>query len=136
MSASRWLLLLGSTLESDERIHAALRELQSLGEVALCAPIQHGPGSRDARRSYFNALVEVVFDGDAEGLVAALKAIEARLGRNRASQEVAIDIDLLASQVDGIWRADAHALEKGEFKQAHAIALLRAAGMEIDSTLR
>ena len=136
MSASRWLLLLGSTLESDERIHAALRELRSLGDVALRAPIQHGPGSRDARRSYFNALVEVLFDGDAEGLVAALKAIEMRLGRNRASHEVAIDIDLLASQVDGIWRADAHALEKGEFEQAHAIALLRAAGVEIDFALR
>lgn len=132
MSASRWLLLLGSTLGSDERIHAALRELQALGEATLRAPIQHGPGSRDARRSYFNALVEFVFDGNADELVAALKAIETRLGRRRDGEDVAIDIDLLAREVDGIWRADAHAIEKREFEQAHAIALLRGAGIEFD----
>ena len=132
MSASRWLLLLGSTLDSDERIHAALRELQSLGDVALRAPIQHGPGSRDARRCYFNALVEVVFDGDADALIAALKVIETRLGRRRDGDEVAIDIDLLAREVGGIWCADAHALDKGEFEQAHAVALLRAAGVEVN----
>lgn len=133
MSATRWLLLLGSTLGSDERIHAALRELQSLGDAALRAPIQRGPGSRDARRSYFNALVEMVFDGDADELVAALKSIETRLGRRRDGEEVAIDIDLLAREVDGIWRADAHALDKREFEQAHAIALLRAAGIEVNT---
>ena len=133
MTASRWLLLLGSTRGSDERIHAALCELRTLGEATLRAPIQHGPGSRDARRHYFNALVELGFDGDAEDLVAALKAIETRLGRDRDSDEVAIDIDLLAREVDGVWRADAHALEKRELEQAHAITLLRAAGVEIDS---
>ena len=136
MSASRWLLLLGSTLDSDERIHAALQELQALGEVALRAPIQHGPGSRDARRSYFNALVELAFDGSADALVAALKAIETRLGRRRDGEEVAIDIDLLAREVDGTWCADAHALDKREFEQPHAVALLRAAGIEVDTTPR
>ena len=133
MSASHWLLLLGSTLDSDERIRAALHELRSLGEVALRAPIQHGPGSRDARRSYFNALVELGFDGDADELVAALKAIETRLGRRRDGDEVVIDIDLLAREVDGIWLGDAHALNKREFEQTHAIALLRAAGIGIDT---
>jgi len=134
VSASRWLLLLGSTLETDERIHAALRELQSLGDAALRAPIQRGPGSRDARRSYFNALVELAFDVDANELVEALKVIETRLGRRREADEVAIDIDLLAREVDGIWRADAHALDKREFEQAHAMALLRAAEIEINAT--
>lgn len=133
MSASRWLLLLGSTQGSDERIHAALRELRTLGEAKLLAPIQYGPGSRDARRNYFNALVELGFDGDVDELVAALKAIETRLGRNRDSDEVAIDIDLLAREGNGVWRADAHAIEKRELEQAHAIALLRAVGIEIDS---
>ncbi len=133
MTASRWLLLLGSTRGSDERIHAALCELRTLGEATLRAPIQHGPGSRNARRNYFNALVEFGFDGDAEELVAALKAIEMRLGRDRDSDEVAIDIDVLAREVDGVWRADAHAIEKHEFEQVHAITLLRAAGIEIDS---
>jgi len=132
VSGSRWLLLLGSTLDSDERIHAALRELQSLGDATLRAPIQHGPGSRDARRSYFNALVELVFDNDANELVAALKAIETRLGRRRDGDEVVIDIDLLAREVDGTWRADAHAIDKREFEQAHAVALLRTAQIEID----
>jgi 2-amino-4-hydroxy-6-hydroxymethyldihydropteridine diphosphokinase len=133
VSASRWLLLLGSTQGSDERIHAALRELQTLGEAKLLAPIQYGPGSRDARRNYFNALVELGFDGDVDELVAALKAIETRLGRDRDSDEVAIDIDLLAREGNGVWRADAHAIEKRELEQAHAIALLRAVGIEIDS---
>jgi len=133
VSASHWLLLLGSTLDSDDRIHAALRELQSLGNVALLAPIQYGPGSRDAWRSYFNALAELVFDGDANELVAALKAIETRLGRRRDNDEVAIDIDLLAREVNGVWHADAHALDKREFEQAHAMALLLAAGVGIDS---
>jgi len=31
------------------------------------------------------------------------------------------------------WHADAHALDKREFEQAHAMALLRAAGVEVDS---
>jgi len=133
MTPSRWLLLLGSTLETDERIHAALRELPSLGAVELRAPIQHGPGSHDARRSYFNALAELAFDGSTDELVAALKAIETKLGRRRDNDEVAIDIDLLARAIEGVWRADAHALDKRELEQPHAMALLRAAGIEIST---
>ena len=130
---ARWMLLLGSTLASDERVHEALRELSVLGLVRLCAPIRHGPGSRDPRRSYFNALVEIAFEGDAKALVTALKAIEANLGRRRDEAEVAIDIDLLARWVDARWQADPHALAKGEFAQAHTIALLADAGIEIDA---
>lgn len=131
MTASRCLLLLGSTLASDERIHAALRELNAIGAAEPLAPILHGPGSRDARRRYFNALAALDFDGTSDDLVAALKAIETRLGRRRDVDDVAIDIDVLACQIDGVWHADAHALAKGEFEQAHAIALLREAGIEV-----
>ena len=53
-----------------------------------------------------------------------------------ASPEYVIDIDPLAREVDGIWHADAHSLDKGEFEQAHAIALLRAAEIEIGTTPR
>ncbi len=133
MNSARWLLLLGSTRADDGCVQAALRALQALGEVVLRAPILHGPGSRDARRSYFNALVELHFDGSADELVAALKAIEIRLGRRRDQDEVAIDIDLLAHFAQDAWRADAHALAKREFEQAHAIALLHAAGIRIDA---
>lgn len=134
--SSCWLLLLGSTLADDERVHAALRALAELGPARLLAPIRHGPGSGDARRSYFNALVEIHHDGDAAQLVAACKAIERRLGRRRDVDEVAIDIDLLARWSDGAWRADAHALAKGEFGQPHALALFADAGITVDTASR
>ncbi|MCC6596446.1 MAG: 2-amino-4-hydroxy-6-hydroxymethyldihydropteridine diphosphokinase, partial [Rhodanobacteraceae bacterium] len=92
----RWLLLLGSTLADDARVRAALVALGELGAVRLLAPIRHGPGSRDPRRSYFNALAELECALGRDPLIAALKAIEHTLGRRRGQAEVAIDIDLLA----------------------------------------
>ncbi|MBX3690187.1 2-amino-4-hydroxy-6-hydroxymethyldihydropteridine diphosphokinase [Dokdonella sp.] len=133
--SARYLLLLGSTRSDDGHVRAALHDLANLGAVKLCAPIQHGPGSRDPRRMYFNALAELEFDGEAAALVAALKAIEAGLGRQRGSAEVAIDIDLLARWVDARWLADPHALAKGEFVQAHTRALLGAADIDIDGVI-
>lgn len=128
----RALLLLGSTLADDGRVREALAALGEMGAVRLLAPIRHGPGSRDPQRHYFNALAEFGFAGERATLVAALKALESRLGRRRDGGEVAIDIDLLALHVDERWQADAHALAKGEFAQAHTRALLRAAALEVD----
>lgn len=134
--ARRWLLLLGSTLADDARVRAALVALGELGAVRLLAPIRHGPGSRDPRRSYFNALAELECALGRDPLIAALKAIEHTLGRRRGQAEVAIDIDLLACGQAGRWHADAHALDKGEFAQPHTLALLQAAGIAPEGLAR
>ncbi|MCW5578226.1 MAG: 2-amino-4-hydroxy-6-hydroxymethyldihydropteridine diphosphokinase [Dokdonella sp.] len=131
---THWLLLLGSTLADDGRLRQALAALAELGSVRLLAPLQHGPGSRDPQRRYFNALVELVRSDGRDALVTSLKDIEQRLGRRRDDREVAIDIDLLAARSDGPWLADAHALAKGEFAQAHTRALLHHAGLAIQAT--
>ena len=128
----RALLLLGSTLPDDGRLRQALAALGEMGAVRLLAPIRHGPGSRDPQRHYFNALAEFFYSGERATLVAALKALERKLGRRRDDGEVAIDIDLLALRVDGRWQADAHAQAKGEFEQAHTRALLRDAALDVD----
>lgn len=127
----RWLLLLGSSLPTDAGVQRALVRLRALGSVRALTPVRRCPsydGTPD--RWYFNALAELDSALDHAALHARLRAIEAALGRRRdVPGEVAIDLDILARQVDGSWQADAHALAKGDLDHPITQTLLQLAGI-------
>lgn len=132
MCASRWLLLLGSNLDHDRRVHDALGHLAALGQVDRLSAIRHLPAHGDSTSMYYNVLVALSTTDHREHLDAQLKRIEQRLGRQRdRAEEVAIDIDILARYADHSWQADARALNKGEFARPPVLTLLRDAGVEI-----
>lgn len=129
-----WLLLLGSNLASDGRVHAAVTALRSLGTPALSSPIVRSPAHGGVHAyDYFNALVTLESDQDRTTLVANLKRIERELGRVHGSGQVAIDIDVLACHDGRRWLADEHAVAKGDLEQPPTPILLREAGIAIDA---
>lgn len=128
-----WLLMLGSNLESDERVRAALAALRALGSTKLLTAIRRLPAHGDANAAdYYNALALLESESDRTTLVANLKHIERELGRVHGSGRVAIDIDLLACRDGSRWIADPHALEKNEFGQLSTSGLITDAGMTIE----
>lgn len=134
MTAPRWLLLLGSNLDDDARVRAALDALCTLGPVNQATAIRRLPAHGDASApDYHNALATLHADLDRDTLVAHLKRIEKELGRVRGSGRVAIDIDLLARQDGARWVADTHAFEKGDLAHAPAPLLLREAGIDVET---
>jgi 7,8-dihydro-6-hydroxymethylpterin-pyrophosphokinase len=94
--------------------------------------VRHCPSyAGESGRWYFNALAELVTVLDRAPLHARLRAIEAQLGRRRdVPGEVAIDIDLLASDAGDGWQADRHALAKGDLDHPVTQALLQLAGVD------
>jgi 2-amino-4-hydroxy-6-hydroxymethyldihydropteridine diphosphokinase len=127
-----WLLLLGSNLDSDARVHAALAALRKLGPAACVTAVRRLPAHGDAGApDYHNVLATLESALDRTTLVANLKRIERELGRERGSGRVAIDIDLLASRDGARWVVDPHALEKHDIKKPPAPLLLREAGIDI-----
>ncbi len=134
MAVRRYLLLLGSNLATAARLREALTALATLGKVATLTPVTPTPARHDPTRHYFNALVRCDCTHDRDAFIAHLKQLEAELGRVRgAGGDVAIDIDLLATCVDGHWRADPHALAKHEFTQSPARELLQQSGITIQT---
>ncbi|MBN8737736.1 MAG: 2-amino-4-hydroxy-6-hydroxymethyldihydropteridine diphosphokinase [Xanthomonadales bacterium] len=131
---SSWLLMLGSNLDGDERVHAALAALRMLGPAKFVTTIRRLPAHGDASAPDFhNVLVTLESGRDRAALVADLKRIEHELGRVHGSGRVAIDIDLLARR-DGVrWLADPHATEKGDLDQPPARVLLREAGIAVEA---
>lgn len=130
---TRWLLLLGSNLPDESRVRAALLGLVKLGAPRVCTPIRRFPAYA-GHGKYFNVLAELSGDLRREALDAALKRLEADLGRLRDSgvgTEVAIDIDILARHDGARWLADAHAVAKGEFSHQVVQTLLQQADIEI-----
>jgi len=128
-----WLLMLGSNLDGDERVHAALAALRALGPVAPVTMIRRLPAHGDASApDYHNVLATLESGLDRTALVADLKRIERELGRVRGSGRVAIDIDLLARRDGARWLADPHAVEKGDIDRPPTPLLLREAGISID----
>lgn len=131
----RWLLLLGSNLDSDASMHAALARLAAQGSAMLLTPIRRFPSDDGSRREYYNALVEWQHAGDDSPMLACIRQLELELGRDRGNpDEVAIDIDVLARRVDDRWHAHPHAMEKHEFERALVIALLGEAGIDVIKT--
>lgn len=128
-----WLLMLGSNLDGDERVHAALAALRALGPAAFATVILRLPAHGDASApDYYNALAILESGLDRTALVTNLKRIERELGRVHGSGRVAIDIDLLARRDGGRWIADPHALEKNDIGKPPAPLLLREAGIDIE----
>ncbi len=131
--ARTWLLMLGSNLDSDERVHAALAALRALGPAAPVTEIRRLPAHGDASApDYYNVLVTLESGQDRTALVASLKRIERGLGRVHGGGRVAIDIDLLARRDGACGLADPHAIEKGDLDQPPATVLLREAGIAIE----
>lgn len=128
----RWLLMLGSNLADDRRVHAALAALAQLGPVRRHGTVAHLPPRSGKGAWYYNVLAVLDSPLDASALRTELGAIEARLGRVRnGAAPVAIDIDVLAGERDGAWIADPHALEKREFEDGPAPQLLQACGLQV-----
>jgi 2-amino-4-hydroxy-6-hydroxymethyldihydropteridine diphosphokinase len=132
MDARRWLLLLGSNLPHDGCVSAALARLAQLGTTVALTPIRRFPPHDGGRGDYFNALATLASELDAAALAERLKELEAALGRRRdLPGQVAIDLDILAGEDDGRWRATGHAVAKREFDKPAVAALLREAGIDL-----
>ncbi len=127
----RWLLLLGSSLPTDAGVQRALVALGALGVVRAVTPVQRFPSyTGEPGRWYFNALAVLENAQGRAALHAQLRAIEAHLGRRRdVPGEVAIDLDILASDDGCGWQADAHALAKGDLDHPTTRSLLALAGV-------
>lgn len=129
-----WLLLLGSNLDTDENLRAALTALHGIGVAAFASSIVQSPAHGGAHaHAYFNALVTLESGLDRAALVGSLKRIEHELGRVHGSGRVAIDIDLLACHDGTRWLADAHAVAKDDLAQPPTPTLLREAGIVIQA---
>lgn len=131
-AARHWLLLLGSSLPTDACLQRALVGLTALGEVRVATPVRRFPSyAGEPSRRYFNALAELATPLDRDALRTRLRALEAQLGRRRdVPGEVAIDLDLLAFADGTGWRADAHALAKGDLDHPTTRTLLALAGID------
>lgn len=128
----RWLLLLGSSLPTDDRLQRALSRLGELGTAHAVTPVRRFPSyTGEPGRWYFNALAELDSAQGRDQLHAQLRAIEAQLGRRRdVPGEVAIDLDILAVDDGHGWRTDAHALAKGDLDHPTTRGLLALAGID------
>jgi 2-amino-4-hydroxy-6-hydroxymethyldihydropteridine diphosphokinase len=132
MGSRRWLLLLGSNLPQDDCVAAALEQLAQLGTVSSLTPIRRFPSHDGGRGDYFNALAALTSELDAAVLAERLKRLEIALGRRRdIPGQVAIDLDILAGEDDGHWRAAEHAVGKREFDKPAVAALLREASIDL-----
>lgn len=113
--SSRWLLLLGSNLPSNDNLYAALRALDEHGSAQIVTGVHHLPPRGGDGHAYFNALAVFTTPMQEGEVRHLLKRIEAALGRSRdAGPVVAIDIDPIAHDRGAGWVADPRAIEKGE----------------------
>ncbi len=131
-SALRLLLLLGSSRADDSLMGDALTQLGARGSATWLTPVQRFAADDGSARQFYNALaIWEVADG-AAGAGERIRQLELALGRDRTrTDDVAIDIDVLACFVDGQWRAHAHALDKHEFDRELVRGLLRQAGVAV-----
>jgi len=130
--SAHWLLVLGTDAGDGAPLDATLAELVGIGRVEALTPARRTRDDDGAARWFSNRLVRLESGLDREGLRARLRAIERGIGRSERSEDVPIDIDLLACDPDGAgWRLDPHALEKREHLRPHVVALLHEAGITL-----
>lgn len=130
--AVRWLLLLGSSRDDDRLMRDALKQLCTSGTSSWLTPIQRFPADDDSGLMFHNALATWQPAAGGTDVLAEIRRIESALGRDRSrSDEVAIDIDLLANFARQQWHALAHAMDKREFERPLVQTLLRQAGVTI-----
>lgn len=102
----RVVLLIGSNVDAEARMDAALAELRR-GFVVIACSARHPSAASgvDGAPPYLNQAAVIEYDGDRARLKAELRAIEARLGRVRPSA----DPRLCPIDIDAIGRCDAEA---------------------------
>ncbi len=128
----RWLLLMGSSCADDALMREASTQLGARGSASWLTPMRRFAADDGSARQFYNALLTWEVVDSSDGAQAQIRQIELALGRDRTrSDEVVIDIDLLACFIDGQWRARAHAQDKGEFDRALVRGLLRQAGVTV-----
>lgn len=126
--------MLGSNLADDTRIHGALATLSELGFVECLGPVRHLRPREGRGPHYYNVLAVLHSPLEGSQLDEALSNVEHALGRRRGSKEVAIDIDLLATEVDGLWRASHRATVKEELHRWPARHLLEVSGIRVHAS--
>ncbi len=89
-----------------DRLGTMRAALAELGRVAVVEQVSRvyatAPVGGPPQPDYFNAAARVAFDGEPEGLLDALLAIEARLGRVRAEPNGPRTIDLDVLWIEGV----------------------------------
>jgi 2-amino-4-hydroxy-6-hydroxymethyldihydropteridine diphosphokinase len=93
------VVMLGSNIDPERHLPAAVRELSSLGRVLAVSSVWQTAAVGDATQADFcNAAVLLESASEPSGLLAQLHAIESRLGRVRDPQNKnaarTIDLDL------------------------------------------
>ncbi|SEM38676.1 2-amino-4-hydroxy-6-hydroxymethyldihydropteridinediphosphokinase [Pseudoxanthomonas sp. GM95] len=109
MKTRRYVLLLGSSLDSPQVLRLAIETLSAQGLVEATSRCVEGPSvSGDARRFHNQAIVFASGLAN-DALVVSLKKIETELGRVPGDAQCVIDIDL-ACECDAhgivLWRDD------------------------------
>lgn len=113
-SARRVLLLLGSNVNADQQLDAALQRLRAQFELTAVSQRHLSPATGDsAAPAYLNQAAIIASAQDRGALKSALRAIEATLGRQRPSPDARlcpIDIDAVARLVPDleIWDAESY----------------------------
>jgi 2-amino-4-hydroxy-6-hydroxymethyldihydropteridine diphosphokinase len=127
-SESRVLLLLGSNVDADAKLNAALRALESEFAVVACSRRHPSPASgADDAPAYLNQAVLIQCSLDRQPLKLRLRAIEARLGRTRPAADprlCPIDIDAVG-RVDGrlaVWDSKAFGASYAQTPVAEVLA--------------
>ncbi len=98
------LLLIGSNVDAEMKMNAALQELRAAFGAIRCSARHQSAASGEATAApYLNQAVLINSGLDRDALKLRLRAIESRLGRTRPAAikgQCVIDIDALAA-IDG-----------------------------------
>lgn len=126
--SQRVLLMLGSNVDAERQLQAAGARLRERFEVLAVSGCHPSPAAGHAGApAYTNQAVVIASELDRDALKAALRAIEAALGRQRPNPEprlCPIDIDAL-----GRWEPEFVVWDARDFAAAHARAPLRDLGI-------
>lgn len=124
----RVLLMLGSNVDAERQLAAACAQLGEQFEVVAVSSRHPSPAlGQTGAPAYLNQAAVIASDLDRDALKIALRAIEARLGRQRPNPEprlCPIDIDAL-----GRWEPEFVVWDAREYGAAYARGPLRDLGL-------
>jgi 2-amino-4-hydroxy-6-hydroxymethyldihydropteridine diphosphokinase len=125
----RVLLMLGSNVDAERQLDAALAKLRERFDVLAVSARHQSPAmGRTGAPAYLNQATVIATDLDQAALKTALRDIEALLGRQRPNPEpqlCPIDIDAL-----GRWEPEFVVWDVRDCSAAHARAPLRDLGLQ------